>query len=100
MRKLITVTALAALLLPSLSGCIITIEGRGGHHPDRCYDCHYAWELNRWAVDVQCAEFEITIVSGGYWYKPIGTDDSQKKFHLLGAHDAGTVLGPAIPDGF
>lgn len=97
MRKVIIITATAALLAMLFSGCVISIRESGHHHPDRCYDCHYAWELDRWDVDVSCAEFEIIIVPDGYWYKPVGADDSQKKFHLLKAHDAGTVLGPAIP---
>jgi hypothetical protein len=96
LKKLIitTVADFAAILA---SGCVITIEERCDRHPDRCYDCHYSWELDKLSVEVTCKEYEITIVSNGYWYKPVGADDTQKKFQLLKAHESGTVLGPDSP---
>lgn len=97
MLKKIIITGVAVIVATLVSGCVITIEERHRHHPDQCYDCHNSWELDRLSVEVTCTEFEITIVSDGYWYKPAGTDDTQKQFHLLPAHDSGTVLGPDSP---
>jgi hypothetical protein len=90
---------MAALVAIVSTGCVIHIREDRHHHPDRCYDCHSSWELDRLSADVQCIEFEITIVSDGYWYKPVGADDSQRKFHLLKAGGTGTIVGPAEPAG-
>jgi len=97
MSKFAKTFCTAAILAVVFSGCVISIDDHGHHHPDRCYDCHYSWEIDRVSVDIKCAEFEITITSGGYWYKPVGADDSEKKFHLLKAGDSGTILGPEAP---
>lgn len=94
MLKKFVIPVTAVFLATVASGCVITVKENHDHHPDRCYDCHYSWELDKLSVEVTCSEFEITIVSDGYWYKPVGTDDTEKKFHLLAAHESGTVLGP------
>jgi len=93
MKRLIMM-ATVVLAAGTVMGCVISIED-DHHHPDRCYDCHNSWELDRVTVGVRCAEFEITVVSSGYWYKPVGTDDTQKQFHLLKAAEPKTIVGPA-----
>ena len=99
MRRNVMVIATAVLVAIVSTGCVIHVSKDRRHHPDRCYDCHSSWELDRLAQDLQCLEFEITVVSDGYWYKPIGADDSLKEFHLMKAGETGTVLGPAAPVG-
>ncbi len=94
MLKKLIIPVAAVFLATIVTGCVITVKERHDYHPDRCYDCHYSWELNKLSVEVTCTEFEITMVSDGYWYKPAGAEDTQKKFHLFKAHDSGTVTGP------
>jgi len=99
MRTLAIAIVSAAVAAVALSGCVVSIEECSHHHPDECYDCHSPWEIDRVSVDVRCVEFEITVTTGGYWYKPVGADDSQMKFHLMKAGKAGTILGPEAPIG-
>jgi len=94
MMKRFLIQIVAVFFATTLSGCVITVRESHDHYPDRCYDCHYSWELDRLSGKTTCSEFEITMVSDGFWYKPVGTDDTQKKFHLLKAHESATVLGP------
>jgi hypothetical protein len=93
MVKKFVIPVTAVFVATVISGCVITVRESHDHYPDRCYDCHYSWELDKLSAENTCAEFEITMVSDGFWYKPVGTDDTQKKFHLLAAHESGTVLG-------
>jgi hypothetical protein len=97
LKKMIS-TTVAVFIATLISGCVISIEkDHCTRHPDRCYDCHYSWELDKLSAEATCREYEITLVADGYWYKPAGADDTVKQFHLLKAHHAGTVLGPGSP---
>ncbi len=96
MRKTLAIM-ISGFLAAGMAGCVIHLENGGHRHPDECYDCHSSWELDRWRLDVTCIEFEITITTDGYWYKPVGAADSLKQFHLLKVNDGGTVIGPTTP---
>ena len=99
MKHRLMIIAAATLFVGSMTGCVLTVEESHHHHPDRCYDCHSSWELDRVAIGVHCTEFEIIVVSGGYWYKPVGASDTERRFHLLKAAEPKTILGPVAPAG-
>lgn len=94
MHRMILTTLVLAIFSAGSIGCVISIKDRSHHHPDRCYDYHPAWELERVVGGGQCLEFEITIGDGGYWYQPRGGEETQQQFHLLKADGSGTVVGP------